>query len=84
MSKQPVMIHSHIVEEMIRLRDAENDRLKEALEAADSILWMAERYAESGGSRGPEMRDFLAANKVIQAALGRDAGYDEEGDNEGE
>ena len=35
------------------------------LEAAKSILWMAEKYAEGGGSRGPEMRDYQAAIDII-------------------
>lgn len=44
---------------------AENDRLRGKVEAARSILWMAQAYAEGGGSAGPEMREFLAAISII-------------------
>lgn len=40
-------------------------KVAEIRAAAQSILWMAKEYAEAGGSRGPEMRDYLAAKKVI-------------------
>lgn len=43
--------------------------LLRALKAADSILWMAEKYAEAGGSGGQEMQDFNKANEIIQKAL---------------
>jgi len=43
--------------------------LLEALKAAQSILWMAEQYAESGGLNGPEMRDFKEAEPLIYAAI---------------
>jgi hypothetical protein len=38
-----------------------------ALRAAKSVLWMAERYAESGGS--PELDDYTAAEELITTAL---------------
>src|ERR1051325_1344383 len=47
----------------------ENRVLREALEAADSILWMAKEYAEGGGSRGPEMRDYTEAEEKVAAAI---------------
>lgn len=49
--------------------ESERDRLREALNAADSILWMAREYAEAGGSGGPEMVDFTAAEQAVRAAL---------------
>lgn len=42
--------------------------LVEALRAAQSVLWMAEKYAEDGGSRGPEIGDYEDAMKKIDAA----------------
>jgi hypothetical protein len=36
--------------------------------AIDGILWMAERYAEGGGSRGQEMEDYRAAVAVFEAS----------------
>jgi chromosome segregation ATPase len=33
--------------------------------ATRSILWMAEAYAEGGGSGGPEMRDYQIAAEII-------------------
>lgn len=47
----------------------EVERLRKALVAAKSVLWMAERYADAGGSAGPEMRDFCAVKDAL-AALG--------------
>lgn len=41
----------------------------EALSDADRIMWMAERYAEGGGSHGPEMRDYEPTEKAISHAL---------------
>ena len=41
--------------------------LIEKLSNAESILWMAEKYAEAGGSGGPEMREFNDAMKVIES-----------------
>lgn len=50
-------------------RDAEVKGLREALEAANGVMWMAEAYAEGGGSRGPEMRDYREAEELVSAAL---------------
>lgn len=47
-----------------RLLDS-HERLREQFEAAFSLLWMAENYAEGGGSRGPEMRDYREAMATI-------------------
>jgi hypothetical protein len=48
----------------------ENERLRAALEAVDSgIMWMAEKYAESGGSGGPEMRDYNEVKAIMDDAL---------------
>lgn len=44
--------------------------LEKALDAAKSILWMAEKYAEGGGSHSGEMRDYLEATEKIDAADG--------------
>lgn len=41
--------------------------LAEQQEAARSIMWMAEQYAEGGGSQGPEMADYLAAKETLDA-----------------
>ena len=46
-----------------------HERLVEAVKLADSILWMAEKYAEGGGSNGPEMQDYRPAEQAIRAAL---------------
>lgn len=48
--------------------------LLEALQAADRILWMAEKYAEGGGSGGPEQRDYDEAAPLIKAALAKAEG----------
>lgn len=40
----------------------------DALRQAQSILWMAERYADAGGSGGPEMRDYGPAAATVQQA----------------
>lgn len=68
------------VEEAIQERDAlratnatlaERVRnLEEALNAADSVMWMAERYAEGGGANGPEMRDYLSATRIVLKVRG--------------
>lgn len=50
------------------------ERYKRAYEAAISLLWMAEKYAEGGGTHGPEMRDFEEAQRLISEALEEDAG----------
>jgi hypothetical protein len=51
------------------LDDADElDAAKEALGAAEGIMWMAENYAEAGGSGGIEMEDFRAAREVMQRA----------------
>jgi hypothetical protein len=42
-----------------------------ACEAADRILWMAEAYAEAGGTHGPEMRDYNEAAPLIKAAIAK-------------
>ena len=41
--------------------------LEKKLQAAKSILWMAERYAEGGGSNGPEIREYEEAIKIIES-----------------
>ncbi len=43
--------------------------LYDALEAAKLILWMAEKYAESGGSHGVEMSEFQPVKEKVDAAL---------------
>jgi hypothetical protein len=53
----------------INLITQQRDELAAALRAASSILWMAEKYAEAGGSRGPEMRDYTEAAETVEAAL---------------
>jgi hypothetical protein len=47
---------------------AENKRLREALVAAENVMWMAESYAEAGGSGGPEWRDYTEATNAIRRA----------------
>lgn len=49
----------------IRTMLAEIDALRAQVDAARSILWMAQAYAEGGGSNGPEMRELLAAVSII-------------------
>lgn len=52
------------------MSDAERaERYKRAYEAAKTLLWMAEKYAEGGGTHGPEMRDFEEAQRLIAEAL---------------
>jgi hypothetical protein len=48
---------------------AERNAALKALRTADSILWMAERYADSGGSNGPEMRDYKEVQAQVDAVL---------------
>ena len=43
----------------------------EALKEADRIMWMAEKYAESGGSNGPEARDIMGVPEKVSEALAR-------------
>jgi hypothetical protein len=45
--------------------------LAEGLEYAESIMWMAQEYADAGGRGGPEMRDYTAAKAALDAALAR-------------
>lgn len=48
-----------------------------ALEAYESVMWMAEKYAEAGGAGGPELRTYREAELAIRAlarALGRSTG----------
>lgn len=40
-------------------------QIERQLSAAKSVLWMAEKYAEAGGSNGPEMREYKAVMKVL-------------------
>lgn len=49
--------------------EAEATRLRAALDAAQSIFWMAEAYADGGGSHGPERRDYDEAVSIVRAAL---------------
>lgn len=53
-----IAYHRHTVEQL----ETETRRLRAA---ARSILWMAEKYAEGGGSNGPEMQDYRAAAEII-------------------
>lgn len=62
-----VLARNHLralVEEVIG-RTAEATALRGALETAERILWMAERYAEDGGTHGPEARDYREAVEDI-------------------
>ena len=45
-----------------------------ACAAAASILGMAEKYAEAGGRRGPEQREYDEAAPLIRAALAKARG----------
>lgn len=47
------------------------DVLLAKLDAAKSLLWMAERYAEGGGSRGVEMHEYSEAMKIIEGSDGK-------------
>lgn len=49
--------------------EAKATRLRAALEAAQSIFWMAEAYADGGGSHGPERHDYDEADAIVRAAL---------------
>jgi len=40
-----------------------------ALLSAEGVMWMAYEYAMGGGSRGPEMRDYAAAQTAINTVL---------------
>ena len=55
---------SDLADEARRARESEA-ALRKALKAAERILWMAEKYAEDGGSGGPEMRDYTEAIEEI-------------------
>ena len=44
----------------------EIERLREVLVQVKSILWMAERYAEGGGSGGPEMRSYREVATLLE------------------
>lgn len=48
---------------------ASNWELLSALKAAESILWMAEKYAEGGGSNSMEMESFSPAAAEIAAVI---------------
>lgn len=56
--------------QIIAQKEEERQCLRAALESADSILWMAERYAEGGGQHGPEREDYECAAASVRAALG--------------
>lgn len=43
--------------------------LDAGLRAADGVMWMAERYAEAGGSGGIEMENYTEAKAAVDAAL---------------
>ena len=70
-TKQPVMIHSEIVETMIADRNAENDRLKEALEAAESALRAIQEIADEDLRRGdhPLQTGLFQIEATARAAL---------------
>lgn len=50
--------------------------LLEALRTAESILWMAENYADAGGRGGPEWRDYEPAAAQIRSAIAKAEGRD--------
>lgn len=56
-------------DELLAGWQAERDALRAACEAAQGILWMAEAYAQGGGSHGPEMADYDVAAVALSAAL---------------
>lgn len=56
-----------------RLMAAAPELLK-ALEAANRILWMAESYADSGGSGGPERRDYVEVAAEVRDAIAKARG----------
>ncbi len=41
------------------------EELEAKLKAAQSVMWMAEAYAEAGGSHGIEMSEFSAVKEVL-------------------
>lgn len=45
---------------------SEVERLREIVAAYARVWWMAERYAEAGGSGGPEMRDLRDVRWTIE------------------
>lgn len=63
---QLIGIAKQMYEDMLA-GEAENKQLREALDAAASVMWMAEKYAEGGGSDGPEMQDFTWANCKVES-----------------
>lgn len=44
--------------------------LRDALRLADGVMWMAEKYAEAGGTGGPEMREYVPAAAAVRRVLG--------------
>lgn len=61
---------------LVGVHEERQAELEAQVEAAKSIMWMAEKYAEAGGSRGHEMRDYLE----VMAAIGCANGIEEEDD----
>lgn len=51
---------------------ADGAKLREALEAADGVMWMAERYADGGGSHSVEVADYHTAQTAINAVISAD------------
>lgn len=43
------------------------EELERKLNAALSVMWMAKEHAEAGGSGGPEMRDYRAAEEILDS-----------------
>ena len=50
---------------VLEYRDRRIRELSTALEAAESILWMAEKYAEGGGMHSIEMEDYQRVKEII-------------------
>jgi hypothetical protein len=46
-------------------RDKRIQSLEDALASVESILWMAERYAEGGGFHGVEMHDLNRVKDIL-------------------
>ncbi len=55
-----------VVALLLKDRDKRIQSLEDALASVESILWMAERYAEGGSSRGVEMEDFNRVKSILE------------------
>lgn len=58
----------------LRALAAATARAENLQEAIDLTFWMAERWAEGGGARGPEMYDLDQARAALAAAAPGDGG----------